>query len=269
MRYSQRHFLEIVHEISVDTAACEFVKDFRATRRELDGLKFSNRLFSIRPKSKSITGRPVPIAQVATSHIDELILKATIKADATERIAFHRSLRQDKSFRPTAGYILKNFVLAWLSAHPLSTPIPCTAAMTSAPRLEIPVCPKDRSIPFTDLGSMRDMNTPPTPLCLLTVSQTCAASAVDAIVCSDEAIITVQVTISRRHGATPSSFEQIRAQLPVLFGEARWLVGPNSRTLVRNDRREGKYALVVCDWYLSEKPGTGEIVVHDDGAEMD
>jgi len=158
---------------------------------------------------------------VATSHIDELILKATIKADATERIAFHRSLRQDKSFRPTAGYILKNFVLAWLSAHPLSTPIPCTAAMASAPRLEIPVCPKDRSIPFTDLGSMRDMNTPPTPFCLLTVSQTCAASAVDAIVCSDEAIITVQVTISRRHGATPSSFEQIRAQLPVLFGEAR------------------------------------------------
>jgi len=66
------------------------------------------------------------------------------------------------------------------------------------------------------------MNTQPPPaFCLLTVPQTCAP--VDAIVCTKEAIITVQVAVSYslRYRAGPNDFERIHAQLPVLFGETR------------------------------------------------
>jgi hypothetical protein len=220
LQLSRQPSLEATYKSSVDAAALGFVKDFHATQRELDGLKFSDLIFSIQPENKSVTGRAVPIAQVATRHINFSILKATIDAEvgAAERIALYRWLSNHKSesFRSSASHILKIYVLAWLSAYPASTPIPCTAAtMTghSMPNLEIPVCSKDQSIPLTDLNSIR--NVPP-PFCLLTVPQTCAP--VDAIVCSDEVIITVQVTVSSRY---QSDFERIHAQLSLLFGESR------------------------------------------------
>jgi hypothetical protein len=226
VRFSKRPFFpERTHELFVDSAALGFVKYFRKTRGQLAGYAFFQmRHLSIQSKNNSITGRSIPIARVATRHIDNLILKASIgpEVDASERITFYRLLNRDRSFRSSADYILKTFVLAWLSASPASTPIPCTAATANAPTLTIPVCPKDRSIPLANLSSIResDMNmAQPPPFCLLTVPKTCAP--VDAIVCTDEAIITVHVTVSRTRSTGPSDFERIHAQLPVLFGEAR------------------------------------------------
>jgi hypothetical protein len=214
--------LEDAHKSRVDAAVLGFVKDFHTTRSELDALDFSNVLFSIQPKSKSGAGRAVPVAHVATKHINNLILKATTEVSASERVGFYRALSTDKSesFRSTASYILKAYVLAWLSAYPASTPIPCTAAAgmmadMSRPALEIPVCSKDQSIPLTDLNIIR--NVPP-PFCLLTVPQNCAP--LDAIVGIDEVIITVQA-VSSRYRTERCDFEQIHAQLSLLFGESR------------------------------------------------
>ncbi|KAN0128097.1 hypothetical protein V8E53_014078 [Lactarius tabidus] len=194
--------LEDAHKSRVDAAVLGFVKDFHVIRSELDALNFSNVLFSIQPKNKSGAGRAVPVAHVATKHINNLILKATTE------------------FRSTASYILKAYVLAWLSAYPASTPIPCTAAAgmmadMSRPALVIPVCSKDQSIPLTDLNIIR--NVPP-PFCLLTVPQNCAP--LDAIVGIDEVIITVQA-VSSRYRTERCDFEQIHAQLSLLFGESR------------------------------------------------
>lgn len=153
------------------------------------------------------------MAQVASNHINNLILNATTKAETAEQIAFFKSLRTDIWFKSPADRILKAYVLAWLSAHPASTPIPCTAAAAEAPTLEIPVCPKDRAIPFTGVTLLRDINKHPLPFCFLSVSQT--FPTVDAIVFGKKLLITVQVTASSRHSANSSAFKQIWDHLPL------------------------------------------------------
>ncbi|KAH8988276.1 hypothetical protein EDB86DRAFT_3081672 [Lactarius hatsudake] len=203
------------------------VLDFYATRRRLiDRYTLSDLLFSIRAKE---TDRSVPVARVATGHIDEVILKAAVKTYAINRVEFYDTLRLDKSFRSTAEHIQKSYLFAELSNHPDSVPIfwaPCRVTASEAPVLEIPVCPKHRSITLTDLSSMRDMGAPRlrTPFCLLIEPQT--GAAVDAIVCS--------------------GFEHIRSQFPALFtGEEarRWchvFVATNTKDeeALRDDLKE-------------------------------
>ncbi|KAH9062572.1 hypothetical protein EDB83DRAFT_842201 [Lactarius deliciosus] len=225
VQFSRRHILECVHESHVYAAACDFVQDFCGARRRLIGrYTLSNPLFSIRARE---TDRSVPVARVATGHIDEVILKAAVNANAyNNRLEFYDSPRLDKSFRSTAEHIQKSYLFAELSNLPDSMPTfwaPCRGTASEAPVLEIPVCPKHRSITLTDLSSMRDMETPRlrTPFCLLIEPLTDAA--VDAIVCSDDAIITFQVIVSHPHDTSLGGFEHIRSQLPALFtgGEAR------------------------------------------------
>ncbi|KAH9172531.1 hypothetical protein EDB89DRAFT_1964677 [Lactarius sanguifluus] len=216
VQFSQRHVLECAHESHVYAAACDFVEDFYAARRRLiDRYTLSDPLFSIRAKE---TDRSVPVARV--------ILKAAVKTYAVNRVEFYDSLRLDKSFRSTADHIQKSYLFAELSNLPDSMPTfwaPCRGTASEAPVLEIPVCPKHRSITLTDLSSMRDMETPRlrTPFCLLIEPLT--GAAVDAIVCNDDGIITFQVIVSYPHDTSLGGFEHIRSQLPALFtgGETR------------------------------------------------
>jgi len=75
---------EVFYKWGVETAVQSFIKD-SPTHRGLDAFSISHTIFSIEPHAKS---RQVPIVQVATKYIDKLILLATIKADAAERIMF-------------------------------------------------------------------------------------------------------------------------------------------------------------------------------------
>ncbi|KAH9062578.1 hypothetical protein EDB83DRAFT_2675344 [Lactarius deliciosus] len=247
VQFSQQHVLECAHESHVYAAACDFVEDFYAARRRLiDGYTLSDPLFSIRAKE---TDRSVPVARVATGHIDEVILKAAVKTYAVSRVEFYDSLRLDKSFRSTAEHIQKSYLFAELSNYSDSMPTlwtPCHGTASEAPVLKIPLCPKHRSITLTDLSSMRDMEMPRlrTPFCLLI--EPLAGAAVDAIVCSDDAIITFQVIVSYPHDTSLGGFEHIRSQFPALFtGEEarRWchvFVATNTKDeeTLRDDLKE-------------------------------
>ena len=206
---------EVFYKWGVETAVQSFIKD-SPTHRGLDAFSVSHTIFSIEPHAKS---RQVPIARVATKHIDELILLATVEADAAERITFYRSLSAHKWFKAPEGYLLERFVLAWLTAYPASTPICCSTAMYGAPTLAIPVCPLDQSISLTDLNELKGVKKCPLPFCFIPTSST--FPTIDAIVIDDKFIITVQVTVSRTHSAKPEGFEQIFTHLPAQFRNKR------------------------------------------------
>ncbi|KAH9014215.1 hypothetical protein EDB84DRAFT_1568299 [Lactarius hengduanensis] len=211
--FSQRPQTEYLHGSRVDTAVKSFIDRFPYFQGDFDALQVSHIIFSVLPEDSSTrVGRQVPVAKVASEYINKLIINATIKAETDQQITFFKSLCTHAWFKSAAGRILESFVLAWLSAHPASTPIPCTAAAAAAPVLKIPVCPKDRAIPLTGLTLLKTTKRRTLPFCFIPISQN--FSAIDAIVFDKSHLITVQVTVSPKHDVNSDALRQIWKALP-------------------------------------------------------
>ncbi|KAH9022984.1 hypothetical protein EDB85DRAFT_342232 [Lactarius pseudohatsudake] len=209
--FPQHPVAEHRHKLGVDVAVKSFIRKF--PQGELDRLQAFSVLFSVLPQDFSRAGRWIAVAEVASEHINDLILNATIEAETAEQISFFSSLRTHPWFKSATTRILKAFVLTWLSAHPASTSISCTAAAASAPALKIPVCPKVRAIPFTGLTLLEDVKRRAFPFCFLPVSPT--LPAVDAIIFDKKHLITIQVTVSPKQSVNSSALEKIWDGLPL------------------------------------------------------
>jgi hypothetical protein len=223
--FTQEPKFECPHEYHVGSAVGAFIKQFPSPQRNLDRLlpEDSDLLLSVLPENFSQEGRQVVTVQIASNYINDLILNAIIKAETSEQIAFFRALSSHPWFKAPASHILKAFVLTWLSAHPASTSIPCTATSAEALTLEIPVCPKDRAIPLTALMLLRDINKHPLPFCFLPTSGTFPGPTIDAIVVNEKLFITVQVTVSSRDCADSGTFQTIWRNLPRVIGRTyKW-----------------------------------------------
>ncbi|KAH9082063.1 hypothetical protein EDB83DRAFT_2512858 [Lactarius deliciosus] len=216
--FPQQPMAELRHKLSVDVAVKSFIRQFPSSHGELDHHQAFSVLYSVLPQDFS---RAIAVAEVASEHISDLILNATIEAETAEQIRFFSSLRTHPWLKSATTRILKAFVLTWLSAHPASRPISCIAAAASAPALEIPVCPKVRTIPFTDLMLLGDVKKHAFPFCFLPVSQT--LPTVDAIIFDKKLLITIQVTISPRQSVDSSALEKIWDGLPLAIKRKhRW-----------------------------------------------
>ncbi|KAH8998986.1 hypothetical protein EDB86DRAFT_3147295 [Lactarius hatsudake] len=219
--FPQQPMAELRHKLSVDVAVKSFIRKFPSSHGELDHLQAFSVLFSVLPQDFSRAGRCIAVAEVASEHINDLILNATIEAETAEQIRLFSSLRTHPWLKSATTRILKAFVLTWLSAHPASKPISCTAAAASAPVLKIPVCPKVRAIPFTGLTLLGDVKKHIFPFCFLPVSQT--LPAVDAIIFDKKLLITIQVTIPPQQSVDSSALEKIWDGLPLAIKRKhRW-----------------------------------------------
>ena len=111
-----------------------------------------------------------------------------------------------------------HLVLAWLSAHPVTTPIPCAATLAEAPTLAIPACPKDWAFSLTALTSLGNINKHllSSLFCFLPTSHTFPGptQAIDAIVINNNNLITVQVCTSSEVYADLETFQTIWQNLP-------------------------------------------------------
>ena len=156
--------------------------------------------------------------QVASNHIDDLILNAFIKAETAEQIAFFSSLHTHPWFKAPASRILKVLILAWLSAHPVTTPIRCTATLGEALTLKIPACHKDRAFSLTALTPLGDINKhlSLSPFCFLPTSHTFLGptQAIDAFVVYNKHLITVKVCTCSEVYADLETFRTIWQNLP-------------------------------------------------------
>ncbi|KAH8988851.1 hypothetical protein EDB92DRAFT_986724 [Lactarius akahatsu] len=248
--FQQQPIAELRHKLCVDVAVKLFIRKFPSSHGELDHLQAFSVLFSVLPQDFSRAGRPIAAAEVASEHINDLILNATIEAETAEQIRFFGSLRTHPWFKPATTRILKAFALTWLSAHPASKPISCTAAAASAPALKIPVCPKVRAIPFTSLTLLGDVKKHAFPFCFLPVSQT--LPTVDAIIFDKKLLITIQVTVSPRQSVDSSALEKIWDGLPLAIRRKhRWchvFVTGDGRTAVelRRQPRENPPGIDIC-----------------------
>ncbi|KAH8978936.1 hypothetical protein EDB86DRAFT_2836305 [Lactarius hatsudake] len=182
-----------VYAGDVESAVRDFVKKFQHSPTYINPFAESHKIISVRPKEVGPRdeGRSRLTARVATRRIERMILLYSIKAEVAEQISFYKMLSTHKWFgsSPT-GYTLRTYVLACLSAHPASKPLPCIAADSGPSTLEIPVSLRERSFSLDSAASLKDVNNHTVPFCLIPTSSNFVAF--DAIVCSQDYFFTIQ-----------------------------------------------------------------------------
>ena len=204
--------------MDITRSAIEFVLDPRAF--SLDNFARADvhhKLFSISPEGKDELGRCVPIANMATDQIKDIISCAAADVEAQKRINFYLEMSKEPMFGVARGKLFERFVLTWLSSGS-SVSLPC-APSSKHPSLARPVsipscrCQDQQKIcgSLTDLQKTK-LDNKKLPFCFLPSSKSFAT--VDAIIFTKQLIITIQVTIASSHDAKSTGFSQIKEKLP-------------------------------------------------------
>ncbi|KAH9026175.1 hypothetical protein EDB85DRAFT_1893491 [Lactarius pseudohatsudake] len=195
------------HAIVVNNAADAFVER-PPPRTTFDAIEVFHVLFSVRPEvEEDRGGGRVPVAVMATEHIKRIISCAAAGAVARKRIEFYRIISTQPSFKVSAGKMFEGFVLSWLYAG-------------SNLNLEIPACGEEQTTFFDGKNSLEKVNRDKLPLCLLPTSKDFPTA--DAIIITDEFIITIQVITFGRHSAKGSDLADIKKLIPPSLGRDKW-----------------------------------------------
>ena len=170
---------------------------------------------------KGEESRQTPIGRIATDRIRDIILYAAAEAEAHERVKFYLTISKQPGFRTSAGKMFEEFVLSWFYAHS-DNYIPCDATQATSPYLQIPACGGEgHTVFFSSKSALKKKTRGDTilPLLLLPTSQSFATA--DAIILTEEFIITIQVTIADSHKAKGSGFATIEEHLSVVTKRSR------------------------------------------------
>ncbi|KAH9171303.1 hypothetical protein EDB89DRAFT_1117820 [Lactarius sanguifluus] len=209
---------EHYHAIAVNKAADAFVER-PPTGTTFDAIQAFHVLLSVRPEvNEDEGGRRVPVAEMASEHIREIISCAAAGALAQKRIEFFRTISTQPAFKGSAGDMFKGFVLSWLYAGSNLEPLRCFA--TGQPVLEIPACGKEKTTFFGSKNGLGNVKWDELPLCLLPTVKNFPTA--DAIVITDESIITIQATVSYQHGAKEVGFTKIEDLISSHVTRDKW-----------------------------------------------
>jgi hypothetical protein len=175
-----------------------------------------HKIFSFVPLDHTNSGRMIPISKFASPHIRRIVSYIAANVEAEKRIIFFQRISRQSIFASfsgnaaasTSGVLFERFVLSWLTAgsgHLDCTPAPGLSVDTV---LKIPACGNERTIFWGSNTPLKDTKehtaTKEEPLCLLPEDPT-----LDAIVLTVDDLITIQTTVSEKHGALPSGFKLV------------------------------------------------------------
>ncbi|KAH8979221.1 hypothetical protein EDB86DRAFT_2836070 [Lactarius hatsudake] len=198
---------ECLHERMETKTAGDFVMDPLPITKYNES-KVSHLLFSIRPENQSRIGRKAQVLEMATDHIKAIISYAAADAEAQDQINFFEKISTHPDFKVPVGKMFEVFVLSWLYAHQNVEPLSCFA--TGQAVLEILACGKKQTTFFSSKATLIEGNQP--PFCLLPTAQNFTTA--DAIVITNEFVITIQVTVSDKHDAKKRGFNKIKELIP-------------------------------------------------------
>jgi len=202
------------HEADVTTDAAKLIAHPEtvnpAGKSNEDPMAVPHKLFSVQPRNKDDTlglGRMLAKATIATPYIRNLISYVVAAAAARERIKFFQIFSRQPMLGGAAGTLFERFVLCWLACG--SGSLQCTAKGTNPDALEIPACPtEDQRVFLSSKTTLKAAKVKLLPSCFFPGSQT--FPTVDAIILTNDCLITVQVTISSRHSAKEAGFNLVR-----------------------------------------------------------
>ena len=229
---------EATHEAAVQLAASCFVKDTDAIGDYYDE-RIQHILLSMSPHKEN---RQIPTVDIATDRILRIISYAVADAKAQEQIKFYHDISKQQMFRASAGKIFKRFVLTWLSSD--LAPLACIPVDSS--RLQIPTCGEEKTI-CGRLAALKSMQVDKFPFCFLPTKGSDTLSAIDAIVFTQQSIITIQIITSdpNQYSANEGDFAEIENHLPTITTTRRtWKMTrkPHSRchVLITDDEAKAR-----------------------------
>jgi hypothetical protein len=168
-------------------------------------------IFLVRPSPNS---RRLVTVDYATNRLREIVVRAYCQQDKTARYRFYRTIRRHPWFGAPAGHMYEIHVLLWFAYAQATQTLSCTGAQADSPELEIPSCPGN--VIFFDnvdeLSHLMEISKPEGPMCLVPTSRT--FPTLDAVVLTNDTIITVKITISPKHDAMEEGFGLIYKNLP-------------------------------------------------------
>lgn len=153
-------------------------------------------------------------AKFALDHLLGFVSHTYTKCDHAKWQSFYKAISRHAWFGTSAGCILETHVLLWFRYTPAQDCLQCTHAVDSLPLLDIPVCGKNMVF-FSKASDLKDIDEHECPKCLVSVSQTFPTC--DAIVLTNNFVITVQMTTTSECNAKNIGFEEVYECLPSKF----------------------------------------------------
>ncbi|KAH9025050.1 hypothetical protein EDB84DRAFT_1440509 [Lactarius hengduanensis] len=198
----------VVHSRAVHHTADRFTSHSKQFLLDLDVMTVPDSLFTTRPIHEGDDAN----TEFGTDHIAQIVAHAYAKHDNAVRLSFYKAMSGHMWFAASAGYLLENYMLLWFSDALAAHSLHCTLAKAGSAELKIPVCGKNQKF-FSSVAGLKGANSlKPHPYCLIPVSQ--RFTTADAIVLTDEFVITVQVTVSSTHDAKEAGFDSIYSNFP-------------------------------------------------------
>ena len=167
--------------------------------------------------------RDVYSSRVATQYLYGLITEEIARMDAANQVSFYTQASTHPYFRSTFGYVFEKYFYVWLSSK-TNHELLCTAAepgYTAHERAESirlrPVGWEKVIIHHGDAGEKgyKAANQYQTPFCWIPASR--SEATFDAVICNEKEIITIQVTVARKHSVKPGGFNNLKKYLPSKF----------------------------------------------------
>ena len=203
------------YERAVKSAATYFTQN-SSQFSQLDAVLASHRLIIVRPSKQS---RQDVTAEFASDHILGLVSCAYVEQEYAVRQIFLKTISEHPWLSASAGHIFESHVLLWLRHAPADLCLHCTPAKESLPLLNIPVCGENMEY-FLKVEDLKDADKYQSPKCWVPVAQN--LPTMDAIVITDEFVITIQAIISSKHDAKSTGFEKVHICLPSKISARQW-----------------------------------------------
>ncbi|KAH9169343.1 hypothetical protein EDB89DRAFT_1478125 [Lactarius sanguifluus] len=198
--------LVLEHKQAVIRAAREFIQE--VDRFDILAMSLaSHRLIVARPTAV----RQLASAEYGTNRLRGFISRAYAQCDNAQRLSFYKSIRGHPLFGSPARQMFEIYVLLWFWHSRAQENLPCTGAVATSPRLDIPACPENMKF-FSKPSELQNMVELKCPICWVPTSQT--SPSLDAFILTDDSIITLQIAISSQHGAHKLGFSRVYDNLP-------------------------------------------------------
>ena len=221
-------------ESRAEEAADKFVNNPSAINTEGNAEVDFHLLFTTFPIGPE---RDVSALRVATSHLMDFVVKAVAKINAAKRVSLYTRASNHPSFRSAFGYVFKKVYYIWLSSDPddPDNKLSCTASprsvrsvrsVRSTTRQQKPlylqsVGYKNVIVHGGEAGKDGYESADQHPLPFAWIPASHLDASFDAVMCTQNDIITIQVTIAATHSVEATGFKWLQSYLPKKFKDSR------------------------------------------------
>ncbi|KAI0294309.1 hypothetical protein B0F90DRAFT_1821336 [Multifurca ochricompacta] len=209
------------HTRRVKEAARHFIHHFGVHTYDISPSPLSHTLFTIHPEGLTSEKRPIAIMRIETSYLNCFVIEAIAAQDLLPQSKFYFGVSHHSWFKSSAGYMFDMAVLSWLCVNSESKELTCTPARSASPQLTIPVCQGWCMLSYKDPDTLKYLSDCKRPFCVIPIPASKAFPGVDAMIFTDDHIITIQVMIAPEHSVKSRGLVQIPNSLAKAFRKSR------------------------------------------------